>query len=54
MLGRMQDDSLPRLLQFSQVSDCRSVGRPLLMWNDIARSDLTVSQENKWFCKCQR
>ena len=51
--GRMQDDRLPKHLLFSQISGRRSVGRPHLMWDNIARSDLTVVDENRWYSKCQ-
>ena len=52
-VGRMQDDRLPKRLLFSQVFGHRSVGRPRLMWNDIARSDLASIHENKWYSNCQ-
>ena len=52
-IGRMHDDRLPKRLLFSIVSGQRSVGRPRLMWNDIARSDLAIVHENMWYSKCQ-
>ena len=51
-VGRMHNDRLPKRLLFSQVSGQRSVGRPRLMWNDLARSDLAIVHENKWYRRC--
>ena len=52
-VGRMADDRLPKRLLFSQVSGQRPVGRPRLMWNDLARADLISVRENRWYRKCQ-
>ena len=52
-VGRMQDHRLPKQLLFSHMSGHRSVGRPRLRWNDIARSDLNSVSENKWYRSCQ-
>ena len=52
-VGRMSDTRLPKQLLFSQIPGHRSVGRPRLMWNEIARSDLIAVHENKWYRSCQ-
>ena len=52
-VGRMADNRLPKCLLFSQVSGQRPVGRPRLMWNDLARADLISIRENRWYRKCQ-